>query len=315
MIKSGSLLLFTAIILSGLSAFAEQIDIDWIEIKGGCFQIGNERYYPEETPVRSVCVDRFQISKTEITNAQFALFVEQTGYITRAERGWSAEHPNGPGIDVPPGSAVFISPKKVNFRTMNWWKFVEDAHWRSPAGPNGSVSIADHPVVHVTREDAEAFAAWARARMPSEHEWEFAANGPTQAKPQRPKNGAAPRAPESANTWQGVFPVIDTADDGFSGIAPVASFPPNARGLHDMLGNVWEWTASPYLPNHILSQHEDTSPAGFDPHQPDIPVGVIKGGSYLCAPNFCYRFRSAARQAQDISFGTSHIGFRIARDP
>ncbi len=277
--------------------------------------MGEMPAYAEEGPPTKTCVEPFEIASHEVTNAQFAAFVEATGYETRAERGWRADEAGGPGIDLPPGSAVFVAPIAKPRGNLDWWKFVEEANWRQPAGPKGTTEgLENHPVVHVTREDAQAYADWVGARLPSEAEWEFAARS-------APTGEVSPWADvdeairvKGANTWQGVFPMRNTAEDSFEGRAPVGSFPANAFGLYDMIGNVWEWTASPYAPSHSPRDRGIAGERGFDPSQPQNAVGTIKGGSYLCADNYCARFRPAARQAQDLSFGTSHIGFRIARD-
>ena len=301
-------------LFASLQVAAEQTPLDWVPLKGGCFQMGEARIYSEEAPPHEVCIDAFEISRTEITRAQFARFVAQTGYVTRAEKGWSASDPDGPGIDLPSGAAVFQPATGQPARNLNWWRWIEGASWRSPNGSASKESPADFPVTHVTREDAIAYAAWAGGRLPSEAEWEYAARGGLDgalfAWPDAERNARQ----HKANTWQGLFPVADTADDGFAGLAPVASFPPNGFGLYDMIGNVWEWTATPYAPSHDPRDVELARDRGFDGSQPVFPVGTIKGGSYLCARSYCFRFRPAARQAQDLAYGTSHIGFRIVRD-
>lgn len=283
--------------------------MDRVQLEGGCFEMGSERGYPEEGPVREACVASFAMARTEVTNAQFAEFVEATGFVTRAERGWSADDPAGPGVNVLPGGAVFIAPRYEPVAELSWWRLVEGANWRWPTGPAGPAAREDDPVVQITLEDASAFAAWAGGRLPTEAEWEYA------AKADLTWDDATIRAArEKANTWQGIFPLVDTGDDGFAGIAPVASYPPNAFGLHDMIGNVWEWTATPYAPGHGPEAIGLAADKGWDPHQPGVPVGVVKGGSFLCATSYCVRFRPAARQAQDLAFSTSHVGFRVAWD-
>ncbi len=288
-------------------------EVRWVKLAGGCFTIGDKPLYPEERPSREACVGPFEMTSTEITNAQFTAFTEATGYLTRAERGWQAHEPLGPGVALPPGSAVFTLPDGGTQRELDWWRMVEGANWREPQGP-GSKAVADHPVVHVTREDAEAYAEWAGGRLPSEAEWEFAARASKAGSDSSWSNAEYAAQPSRANTWQGVFPVRNTNEDTFEGIAPVGSFPANSFGLFDMIGNVWEWTATPYAPSRSDRDAEIAGETGFDPGQPGARVGTIKGGSYLCADNYCARFRPAARQAQDLAFGTSHIGFRIARD-
>jgi len=277
--------------------------------------MGEDALYPEEGPPTETCVEPFEIAPYEVTNAQFGRFVEETGYVTRAERGWGADEPDGPGIDLAPASAVFVQPKGARPATNSWWRLVEGASWRNPSGASDAPPLRDDdPVVHITREDAEAYAEWAGGRLPSEEEWEFAARAAPNGEVSPWADAEYSASQARANTWQGVFPVRNTNEDSFAGVAPVGSFPPNAFGIHDMIGNVWEWTASPYAPSHTERDRTIAGARGFDPGQPQVPVGVIKGGSYLCADNYCARFRPAARQAQDLAFGTSHIGFRIARD-
>jgi len=267
---------------------------DWVALPSGCFEMGQADGYPEERPVRESCVDAFQMSRTEVTNAQFAAFVAETGYVTLAER---ADKNNG----LPKGSAVF--DPRPHSGDLSWWRFMEETSWRRPAGPGGRKAKPRDPVVHVTKVDAEAYAAWVGGRLPTEPEWEYAAKANTQASTDRPL----------ANTWQGVFPTNNTEEDGYRGIAPVGSFPPNSWGLHDMLGNVWELTSTPYSPSHAENDRELAGPNGLDFNQPDTAVTTIKGGSFLCSDNYCSRFRPAARQAQARSLSTSHIGFRVVK--
>ncbi|MEM8984412.1 MAG: formylglycine-generating enzyme family protein [Pseudomonadota bacterium] len=289
------------------SPVVDEHGLEWIVLDGGCFVMGADNAYPDEAPRREVCVDSFQIMTTEVTTAQYAAFVTATGYQTRAETGWSADDEFGPGVAMPPGSAVFSVPKTANPATLNWWRYVNGASWQRPAGPDGPQALPDHPVVHVTRTDAEAFARWAGGRLPTEEEWEFAAAGKADGDPRK--------SPDGANVWQGLFPLANSRRDGYEGTAPVGRFEPNANGLYDMIGNVWEWTASPYTPSHSDADRNRAGPNGLDPAQPGVPVGSVKGGSYLCSTSYCIRFRAPARQAQDLQFGTSHIGFRLVRVP
>lgn len=290
---------------------------EMVPLRGGCFQMGETRVYPEEGPVHTACVKPFSMSKTEITVGQFRAFVEHTGYVTRAERGWLADEPGGPGVDVASGGAVFVQPEPgvMLMRAENWWTLDESASWRQPFGVNSDYRpSADDPVVQVTREDAEAFALWAGGRLPTEAEWEYAARAGKDGSLMAWSEAERSEVRRKANTWQGIFPFADVAGDGHAGIAPVANYPANAFGLHDMIGNVWEWTSTPYSPSHAEKDRLGAGSSGFDPAQPGVPVGTIRGGSYLCAPNYCFRFRPAARQAQDLAFGTSHVGFRIVAD-
>ncbi|MEM1106710.1 MAG: SUMF1/EgtB/PvdO family nonheme iron enzyme [Pseudomonadota bacterium] len=309
-----------ALVAAGLAlchgAAGEDATIDWVSIQGGCFTMGQARTYAEEAPPHEACVAPFDLARTEVTNAQFRAFVDATGYVTRAERGWQAGDPDGPGAAMPPGSAVFAPPATGPVEALAWWQFLPGASWRQPfgeAGAAGEAARADHPVVHVTRADAEAFAAWAGGRLPSEAEWELAARGGVEGALMAWDAEADADRPAQANTWQGIFPMVNVRADGFAGTAPVARFPANGFGLFDMVGNVWEWTAGPYTPSHAGADRARAGANGLDPTQPGVPVGTIKGGSFLCAPSYCFRFRPAARQAQDLAFGTSHIGFRIAR--
>ncbi|MEL6540488.1 MAG: formylglycine-generating enzyme family protein [Pseudomonadota bacterium] len=311
------------LILGAAGAFAAcsqtapipSIEPDWVAIEGGCFTLGEKPRYIEEGPPTPVCVKPFEIARTEVTNAQFAAFVEATGYRTRAERGWGVEEAGSPGMEQAPGSAVFTGPTGGPVRSMSWWQMIEGANWRNPTGAGSDIEGRDNePVVHVTREDAQAYALWAGGRLPTEAEWEYAARAAPDGEVSPWSDVDYVGTTDKANTWQGVFPVRNMGKDGFEGVATVASFPANAFGLYDMIGNVWEWTATPYAPTHAERDITIAGERGFDPGQPGAAVGAIKGGSYLCADNYCARFRPAARQAQDLSFGTSHIGFRIVRD-
>ena len=253
-------------------------------IPGGRFTIGEGARYPEEGPPREVEVDGFWISQTEVTNAQFAAFVAATGYRTEAERDPPAL-PGAPPEMLLPGSAVFRVPTPDN---RNWWNWVPGAQWRHPSGPHTTIRGRDtDPVVQVTYNDALAYALWAGLSLPSEEQWEFAARAGADVLPE-PKDALGK---PTANYYQGVFPARDTGEDGFIARAPVGCFPANAFGLHDMIGNVWEWTTNAARPGQ--------------------PVNVIKGGSFLCAANYCARYRPAARQFQERDLGTDHIGFRL----
>ena len=309
-----ALLFLVGVSLLSPAAAAGPPPLDWVALEGGCFTMGETRIYPEEAPRRQACVSAFEVTRTEVTTAQFAAFVEATGYVTQAEKSWHADQPDGSRVEMPPGSAVFILQAGTAPKDLNWWQWVEGANWRSPHGDGSAMPAGDYPIVHVTQADAMAFASWAGGRLPTEAEWEYAARGGTDGALLAWDEAEAVAAEDKANTWQGIFPVIDTGEDGFAGIAPVASFPANGFGLHDMIGNVWEWTATPYAPSHAERDRTLAGPDGLDFSQPGVPVGTIKGGSYLCAPSYCFRFRPAARQAQDLAYGTSHIGFRLVRD-
>jgi len=278
---------------------------------GGTFEMGTNGAYPEEMPVIEVTVGSFWIDITEVTNAEFAVFVEATGYQTQAEKGLKPEDfPEIAPQFHAPGSMVFTPPDAPG-SPFTWWAFAPGANWRHPSGPESSIEGRDnYPVVHVTHDDAAAYAQWAGRRLPSEAEWEFAVKGGAQ----KPQAGAAAPAPADANVWQGLFPMINTGLDGHKDIAPRGCYAPNGFGLFDMIGNVWELTSSTYFPGHGPLAAANEFPQGFDPSQPGIPVHVIKGGSYLCAENYCRRYRPEARQAMDTFLGASHVGFRTVRD-
>jgi formylglycine-generating enzyme required for sulfatase activity len=274
-------------------------------VPAGNFTMGADSTFPEEGPASPHSVAGFWMDRTEVTNAQFASFVAATGYRTLAERGVRL----APDLEsaVVAGSAVF-RPQTENARVPgleSWWTFVPGANWREPEGPGSSLEGREqHPVVHVAWEDAAAYAEWTGRSLPTEAQFEFAA----QTSARRNASGE-----HTANTWQGLFPLRNDAADGYAGAAPVACFSPNALGLYDMVGNVWEWTASAYYPRHDFAAIAD-HPDGYDPNQPDEPVAVLKGGSYLCAPDYCMRYRPQARIGQSRGLGTSHIGFRTVLD-
>lgn len=285
-------------------------------IPGGTFQMGSERHQPEERFTHVVRVDGFWIDRHEVTNAQFKLFVDATGYVTVAERGIDPKA--HPGVDkdlLIPGSVVFIQPtnRKGGGQVMQWWQYVAGAEWRRPAGPGSSIiGKENHPVVHIAYEDALAYAQWRGRSLPTEAQWEFAARGGRDGEDDWSSAFDAEGKP-IANSWQGIFPVINTKDDGYAGTAPVGCFKPNGYGLYDMVGNVWEWTADWYRPGH--TREAAINPTG--PHFDQLrvaagrsPSRVIKGGSHLCASNYCSRYRPAARQPQEIDLGAAHLGFR-----
>lgn len=289
-------------------------------VKGGKFDMGAGAVYPEERPMVQREIDDFYMSRNEVTNFEFSKFVEETGYKTIAER-----HPNPkdyPDIspqDLKPGSAVFVklteAVKAATF--MNWWHFIEGAYWREPNGPGSNILGKEHfPVVHIAYQDALAYADWKGHRLPTEAEYEYASRGGLNG--EKYASGATLKVDGiyQSNTWQGLFPFNDSAEDGYEGLAPVGCFKANPYGLHDLIGNVWEWTTSTYYPQHFESESipKELPENGFDPRQPGVKVGVVKGGSYLCAEDFCMRYRPAARHAQDTGMGTSHIGFRTVTD-
>lgn len=273
-------------------------------VAGATFTMGAQGTYFEEGPAHEETVPGFWMSTHEVTNAEFAEFVDATGYRTLAERG--IEDPSS-GAAIP-GSAVFVphvSDAPVN-PFASWWLFMEAANWRQPEGPGSSIDDRqDHPVVHIAFEDALAYADWKDQALPTEAQFELAA----QTSLYRDADGNF-----VSNTWQGLFPLQHEPEDGYTGTAPVGCYDANALGIYDLIGNVWEWTQTTYYITHAFPDPQDF-PEGYDPNQPGEPVAVIKGGSYLCAPNYCMRYRPEARQAQSKGLGTSHIGFRTVINP
>jgi len=305
-------------------------DMAWIP--GGTFRMGSEEFYPEERPVHEVAVSGFWMDRYAVTNEHFARFVAQTSYVTVAERPLKPEDfPGTPAENLVPGSMVFHKTRgPVDLRnSANWWVWTPGANWQYLFGLRSTLEgLEKHPVVHMAYEDAEAYARWAGKELPTEAEWEFAARGGLDGArfPWGDEHFPAGRA--MANTWQGEFPWQNLLTDGYEGTSPVGSFPPNGYGLYDMAGNVWQWTSDWYVPRH--TDESVTSCCGppqnprmlspdksYDPGQPQfrIPRKVVKGGSHLCAPNYCLRYRPAARQPQMIDTGMSHLGFRCIERP
>ena len=299
---------------------------DMISIPGGTFRMGSDRHYPEEAPAHRVTVDAFWIDRTPVTNRDFRKFVNATGFVTIAEiKPDPAQYPGALPHMLKAGSMIFSAPPHaVDLRDWSqWWKFKFGANWRRPYGPRTSISGLDnHPVVHIAYRDAEAYANWAGKQLPTEAEWEFAARGGLDGAEFAWGGEFTPGNRHMANTWQGDFPRQNIAQDGFERTSPVTAFPPNGYGLYDMIGNVWEWTSDWYVAGHEADAPKacciPENPRGgqengsYDLHQPDvrIPRKTIKGGSHLCAPNYCRRYRPAARHAQPIDTSASHVGFR-----
>jgi formylglycine-generating enzyme len=300
-------------------------------VPGGEFTMGSDdpQAAPAERPAHRVRVDGFWMDTTEVTNAQFREFVEATGYATTAERPVDWEQlrdvlppgtPKPPDDRLGPGSLVFAPPDHpVSLGAqMAWWRWVAGASWRHPEGPGSSiVDKDDHPVVHVSWDDALAYARWAGKRLPTEAEWEFAARGGLEGRKYAWGDQLQPGDKPLANTWQGHFPDTNTRADGFPRTAPAKSFPPNAYGLHDTIGNVWEWCADWYRPDayRTTSPREivlnPTGPAAsLDPDEPYQPKRVSRGGSFLCSPNYCSNYRPGARRGTASDSGMSHLGFR-----
>ena len=299
-------------------------------IPAGSFTMGSDKHYPEEAPAHRVSVGAFHIDRHAVTNAEFRRFVEATGHVTSAERPADpAQYPGAKPELLAPSSVVFRkSDGPVDLRNhYNWWTYVPGADWRHPRGPGSSLQgLWQHPVVHMAYADAEAFAAWAGKELPTEAEWEYAARGGLDGAEFAWGDELNPAGRYMVNHWQGEFPWQNLLEDGYEWTAPVGSFPANGYGLHEMTGNVWEWTTDWYQ-EHAKIEHACCTlvnprgaerDASIDPRrqQPPIPRKVMKGGSYLCAPNYCRRYRPAARMAQEIDTSTCHLGFRcIVRDP
>jgi formylglycine-generating enzyme len=295
-------------------------------IEGGTFRMGSDRHYAEEAPVHRVAVDGFWIDRTPVTNLQFGAFVSATKYVTAAERPLNAT--DYPGVQrqmLRAASLIFVPPDHLVALNdwARWWRLEFGAYWRRPYGPGSSCGGLDHhPVVHIAYEDALAYANWAGKDLPTEAEWEFAARGGLDGADYAWGDTFMPEGRPMANTWHGHFPHENTKADGFERTSPVGNFPPNGYGLFDMIGNVWEWTSGFYSPKHRAEAPkacciahnprnlDGDASGGRNPASSDIPCHVIKGGSHLCAPNYCQRFRPSARQGQPVDSATSHIGFR-----
>jgi formylglycine-generating enzyme required for sulfatase activity len=294
---------------------------------GGSFLMGSDDFYPEERPVRRATVEGFWMDEHPVTNAEFRRFVKATGYRTVAERPPDpALYPEADPALLVPGSLVFRKPPRPVGLTDHraWWAYVPGANWLHPEGPGSNLNGRDrHPVVHVAYEDAEAYVRWAGKALPTEAEWEFAARGGLEGAVYVWGDEFAPGGRMMANTWQGRFPWENLATDGYEGTSPVGAFPPNGYGLHDMAGNVWEWTCDffsplqdrPEVPSCCAPANPHAPADGAQSNLPPgpserIPRRVVKGGSHLCAPNYCLRYRPAARQGEAVDTSTSHIGFR-----
>ncbi|MBT7800822.1 MAG: formylglycine-generating enzyme family protein [Tateyamaria sp.] len=298
----------------------------WID--SGEFLMGSEHHYAEEAPVREIRVSGFWIDQYAVTNAEYANFIEKTGYVTVAER--PLDPSNFPGVDpflLQAGSMVFSMTKgPVSLQDIRqWWSYVPGASWRHPEGPGSDLKgRANHPVVQIAFEDAKSYAAWASKDIPTEAEWEFAARGGLEGAEYVWGNSFEPDGKRMAKTWQGDFPWRNKAKKKLERTSPVGSYPGNGYGLFDMVGNVWQWTSDYYVAGHPSKKQEGPfcctldNPRGPTMHQSlnshtngiPVPSKVVKGGSFLCAPSYCRRYRPAARHAQQIDTGMSHIGFR-----
>jgi sulfatase modifying factor 1 len=305
---------------------------DMVRIPGGTFRMGSDRHYPEEAPVHRVTVDGFWIDRAPVTNRQFTQFVIATGHKTNAEIPPDPKHyPGALPHMLYAGSLVFERPHSTyDLRDWSqWWTFMKGANWRHPYGPKSNINVLnDHPAVHVSYADAFLYARWAGKDLPTEAEWEFAARGGLDGAEFAWGDEFTPDGVHMGNTWQGEFPLHNLREDGYERTSSVTAFPPNGYGLHDMIGNVWEWTSDWYAARHEADAPKacciPENPRGgreegsYDPRQPNIkiPRKVIKGGSHLCAPNYCRRYRPAARHAEAIDTSTNHLGFRcVVRNP
>jgi len=298
-------------------------------VPGGTFTMGSDDHYPEEAPAHSVAVEGFWIDRTTVTNDDFAAFVKATGHVTLAEQPPDpAVYPDAQPELLVAASSVFRRPRRpVDLRDpYQWWTWVPGADWRHPRGPQSSLKgLGDHPVVHVAFDDAAAYAAWAGKDLPTEAEWERAARGGLEGAEYAWGDELTPGGRHVANVWQGEFPMVNLAEDGWEYTAPVRSFPPNGFGLFQVAGNVWEWTTDWYQDHGagvtrpcctVDNPRGGTREASVDGSAPAaIPRRVMKGGSHLCAPNYCRRYRPAARMAQAVDTSTSHLGFRCIVRP
>jgi formylglycine-generating enzyme len=288
---------------------------EFVELPGGSFRMGSTQFYPEEAPVHSATVGAMAVERHPVTNAQFAEFVADTGYVTVAEHAPDpALYPGAAPQDLVPGALVFRPTRgPVNLRDWRqWWHWVPGADWRHPFGPGSTVDDRlDHPVVQVAYPDAAAYALWAGRRLPTEAEWEYAARG-SATTTYAWGDEAAPGGRLMANTWQGRFPYQNIGALGWVGTSPVGTFPSNGFGLVDMIGNVWEWTTTQFSAHHRVDGPVESC---CGPSAPDPAVNqTLKGGSHLCAPEYCHRYRPAARSPQSQDSATTHIGFRCVAD-
>jgi formylglycine-generating enzyme required for sulfatase activity len=318
---------------------AARPDGGMVWIPGGAFQMGTTDPtgelcggpdpMPDARPIHTVRVDGFWMDATEVTNEQFKQFVDATGYVTVAERKPRAEDfPGVPAEYLVPGSVVFTPPNEavpLN-NALRWWSYMAGANWRQPEGPGSTITGRErHPVVHVAYEDAEAYASWAGKRLPTEAEWEFASRGGIEGRRYTWGDELQPDGRWMANIWQGEFPHHNTKADGYTGTAPVGSFPANPFALHDMAGNVWEWCSDWYRSDaYALRRATGGSPVidpkgpaqgeSFDPNEPGIAKRVQRGGSYLCTDQYCTRYMLGSRGKGAPDTGSSHVGFRCVSD-
>jgi formylglycine-generating enzyme required for sulfatase activity len=330
--KTGGRRIVVVLVVLGLAAAASFAVLNFptesppppmkeVWVPGGEFTMGDEEF-ADARPLHAVRVPGFWMDETEVTNEQFAWFVKQTGYQTIAERTPTREeYPDAPPGRLAAGSGVFnpakCPPGPVCLDCATWWEYRAGASWRHPEGPGSDLRGREkHPVVHIAWEDAAAYARWAGKRLPTEAEWERAARGGLEGRRYYWGDELSPGGRWMANIWQGDFPARDQGDDGFAGAAPVKSFPPNAFGLYDLAGNVWEWCADWYRPDYYAASPKDNPPgpeSSVDPDGHDEPKRVQRGGSFLCSDNYCVRYRAGARGQGEPRTGLSHTGFRCVR--
>jgi formylglycine-generating enzyme required for sulfatase activity len=302
----------------------------YVWIPGGTFRMGSARFSPEEQPIHPVHIEGFWIGATPVTNRQYAVFVAATGYHTVAERPPDAERSSRAAANLVLGSLVFFpTTGPVDWGNVaSWWAWTPGANWRHPRGPASSIdSLDDHPVVHVAWDDVTAYCAWADTDLPTEAEWERAARGGIDGATFVWGDDERPDGQHMANTWQGQFPWQNTAEDGFVLTSPVGSYPANGYDVFDMAGNVWEWTSDWWTAGHAdapdrpccvprtLGDGTRSVRGNGRLAPPAMPRKVVKGGSHLCAPSYCFHYRPAARQPQDIEAAMSHVGFRVVVRP
>jgi sulfatase modifying factor 1 len=287
-------------------------------IPSGRFAMGSDhRQFSDARPIHAVELDGFFMDRTPVTNEQFARFVRETSYVTVAERKPNpADFPGVPPEALVPGSLVFRSPSGPvpTNEVSRWWHYVPGACWKNPEGPGSNIAGRErHPVVQVCWDDAAAYSRWAGKRLPTEAEWEYAARGGLTQKPYAWGDDFRPNGRLMANTWQGRFPNANNAEDGWERTSPVGHFPPNAFGLFDMSGNVWQWCADWYRPDayHLSAERNPVGPQdSFDPREPNVPKRVQRGGSFLCTDQYCSRYMPGGRGKGAVGTGSSHVGFR-----
>ena len=300
----------------------EVVQPKMVLIPAGTFLMGtDDPSFTDAHPVHKVSVNAFWMDEHEVTNAEFEKFVNATNYVTVAERKLDPkDYPGVPAESLVPGSAVFTPPgKNVPLDDpLQWWKYIPGTSWRHPLGPESNITGHENdPVVHVAYEDAIAYAKWAGKRLPTEAEWEYAAQGNKPGLKYYWGNELKPGGKWMANIYQGDFPARNTGDDGFIGIAPVRSYPPNGYGLYDMDGNVWEWCSDFYRPDYYAKSPVNNSkgpPDSYDPDEPNMVKRVQRGGSFLCSDQYCIRYRPGSRGKGEVTSGSNNLGFRCVKD-